>query len=179
MSQGHAMERRSQTTLAQIEMMETAEIVNSSFDSNVAILSEMLSQTHINSQEEIAQENEQLFENGTDTIEQPRNNDDEIAKASKAAFHLNKNVDKKVRFESHQEFLLKCIAEKVIPNSFQFRLEPSIGNNDEQFMKEFFEDVEEFQLKRMTKTAKFCEQTIQEANQNAKACEVSDANNGR
>ena len=61
------MERRSQTTLAQVEVLETAVIVNSSFDSNTAILNEMLNQTHMNSQEEIAQENEQLFENGTDT----------------------------------------------------------------------------------------------------------------
>ena len=61
------MERRSQTTLAQVEVLETAVIVNSSFDSNTAILNEMLNQTHMNSQEEIAQENEQLSENGTDT----------------------------------------------------------------------------------------------------------------
>ena len=169
MSQGHAMRRRGQSTQPLDQEMEPAEIANISADSNVAILTEMLNQTHINSQEEIIQENNILF--GEDSSDKPRSSDDDIAKASKAAFHLNKNIDKKSRFESHREFLLKCIDEKIIPNSFIIRLEPSIGNHDEEYMKELYEDIEEFQLKRMTKTAKFCEKTIQEAEEKAKTCD--------
>ena len=169
MSQGHAMKRRGQSTQPLDQEMEPAEIANISADSNVAILTEMLNQTHINSQEEIVQENNILF--GEDSSDKPQNSDDDIAKASRAAFHLNKNIDKKSRFESHREFLLKCIDEKIIPNSFIIRLEPSIGNHDEEYMKELYEDIEEFQLKRMTKTAKFCEKTIQEAEDKAKTCE--------
>ena len=48
MSQGHAMRRRGQSTQPLDQEMEPAEIANISADSNVAILTEMLNQTHIN-----------------------------------------------------------------------------------------------------------------------------------
>ena len=53
MSQGHAMQRRSQPTQALVEEMQTEESSAISSDSNVGILTEMLSQTHLISQEEI------------------------------------------------------------------------------------------------------------------------------
>ena len=54
---------------------------------------------------------------------------------NRAAVRLDRLADKIDRYKSHDEFLKKCIENKVTPLSYKVFLEPSIGNHDENFLK--------------------------------------------
>ena len=42
-----------------------------------------------------------------------------------AALKLNRLKDKVTRYESHKDFLTRCIAEKLIPKGLKLELEPN------------------------------------------------------
>ena len=48
---------------------------------------------------------------------------------------------------------------KLIPEGF-WSLERSIGNHNDEFLQQWYEDVTKFLLKHMEATVKFCEKTI-------------------
>ena len=72
---------------------------------------------------------------------------------------LDRLVEKKNKYTVHQEFLEKCIQEKVIPQGLKIVLEPSIGNHDEAFLKKWKGRMEEFSLTIMNDIKEFCEET--------------------
>ena len=72
---------------------------------------------------------------------------------------LNRLTEKLCRYESHKYFINKCLNDKLIPEGF-WSLEPSIGNHDDEFLQQWYEDVTKFLLTRMEATVKFCEKTI-------------------
>ena len=51
------------------------------------------------------------------------------------AIMLNRTVDKKDR---NNAFLKQCLNDKVIPLNFNFTVDPSIGNHDETFLKDWY-----------------------------------------
>ena len=48
---------------------------------------------------------------------------------------LDRLYDKKARFESHENYLSKCLINNLIPNGLRVFVEPSIGNRDDAFLK--------------------------------------------
>ena len=59
---------------------------------------------------------------------------------------LERLRDKADRYSSHIGFLKECRDTKVIPKGLKIDIEPSIGNNDEQFCTQWFSRLEEFSL---------------------------------
>ena len=54
--------------------------------------------------------------------------------------------DKADRYSSHISFLKECRDTKVIPKGLRIDVEPSIGNNDEDFCNQWFSRLEEFSI---------------------------------
>ena len=73
---------------------------------------------------------------------------------NRAAVLLDRLADKIDRYKSHDEFLRKCIENKVTPLSYKVFLEPSISNHDENFLKGYHDMLEGFSRQVMEYTAK-------------------------
>ena len=52
---------------------------------------------------------------------------------------LDRLYDKQARFESHKQFLQRCLQAAVTPRGLRIELEPSIGNHDETFLAKWNE----------------------------------------
>ena len=87
------------------------------------------------------------------------------------AIKLNRNTDKATRFESHKEYLMACIKDKLIPTNFKIEVEPSIGNHDDTFLATWYEKIQNLSLDLMKDTVKFCEKTITKARTEIKTLE--------
>ena len=72
---------------------------------------------------------------------------------------LERMRDKADRYDSHIEFLKDCHKTKVIPKGLRIDVEPSIGNNDEDFCNKWFSRLEEFSLTLISDIISYCEQT--------------------
>ena len=72
---------------------------------------------------------------------------------------LDRLHDKKERYQSHQVFLQKCLDENIIPKGLRLELEPSIGNHDEDFLKNWYSKLEEYSRNFMKEVIAFCEKT--------------------
>ena len=59
---------------------------------------------------------------------------------------LDRLRNKEERYDSHITFLKDCIAIKRIPKGLVINLEPSIGNNDEEFLAKWYQRLEEFSM---------------------------------
>ena len=59
---------------------------------------------------------------------------------------LERLRDKADRYSSHIGFLKECRETKVIPKGLKIDVEPSIGNQDEQFCSKWFARLEEFSI---------------------------------
>ena len=66
----------------------------------------------------------------TETVIEVNQNREDV---DKIVIKLDRLQDKSTRYESHKEFLEKCIREKVIPDGLRVDVEPTIGNHDEEF----------------------------------------------
>ena len=60
------------------------------------------------------------------------------------AIKLDRLNDKKGRFESHENYLSKCLTNNLIPNGLKVYVEPSIGNRDDAFLNKWYNRLEEF-----------------------------------
>ena len=56
----------------------------------------------------------------------------------KLAFRLDRINNKKIRFLSQKEFLEKCFHDKLTPNGLKINLEPTIGNQNEEFVNQWY-----------------------------------------
>ena len=72
---------------------------------------------------------------------------------------LDRLYDKHARFESHRQFLQRCIKEKVIPNGLKINLEPTIGNYDDKFLTKWYDKLQSFSISLMEDVDSFCQQT--------------------
>ena len=86
-------------------------------------------------------------------------NEEEIKKLT---FHLDRINNKKIRFLSHKEFLEKCFRDKLTPNGLKINLEPTIGNQNEEFVNQWYKIQDDCAKQLMKMTIKFCKTTIKE-----------------
>ena len=76
------------------------------------------------------------------------------------AIKLNRLKDKQVRFESHKEFLSRCITDGLVPKGLELMLEPTIGNHDQNFLDNWYSKLKQFSLSLMKDIVQFCDKTI-------------------
>ena len=62
------------------------------------------------------------------------------------AIKLNRLHDKNTRFESHRDFLLQCIREKLIPKELELMFEPTIVNHNQEFLGNWYSKLKQFSL---------------------------------
>ena len=91
--------------------------------------------------------------------ERKTNNEEEI---KKLAFRLDRIKNKKIRFLSHNKFLEKYFRDKLTPNGSKLNLEPTIGNQNEEFVNQWYK-IQDACVKQLVKiTIEFRETTIKE-----------------
>ena len=83
----------------------------------------------------------------------PRNEDDHKPRV----IRLERLRDKADRYSSHIGFLKECKETRVIPKGLKIDVEPSIGNNDEEFCSQWFAQLEEFSLALITSIINYSE----------------------
>ena len=88
----------------------------------------------------------------------PQNHDEKTS--NYFAIKLNRLKDKQVRFESHKDFLSRCINEGLVPKGLELMLEPTIGNHDQNFLDNWYSKLKQFSLTLMHDIVKFCDKTI-------------------
>ena len=79
---------------------------------------------------------------------------------------LDRLHDKKERYQSHRDFLQKCLDNDIIPNGLRLELEPSIGNHDEAFLQNWYSKLEEYSKNFMKDVLAFCVKTNEETDAN-------------
>ena len=89
------------------------------------------------------------------------------------ALKLNRLKDKVTRYESHKDFLTRCIAEKLITKSLKLELEPTIGNYDQEFVDERYSKLKGFLLILMKDIITYFEKTIDSTNESIKNTETT------
>ena len=94
------------------------------------------------------------------TLLVPQNHDEKTS--NYLAIKLNRLKDKQVRFESHKDFLSRCINEGLVPKGLELMLEPTIGNHDQNFLDNWYSKLKQFSLTLMDDIVKFCDKTISE-----------------
>ena len=78
------------------------------------------------------------------------------------ALKLNRLKDKNARYESHEEFLLQCIRPGLIPRGLKLELEPTIGNQNQEFLDNWYSKLKDFSLILTKDIVKYCDDTIKE-----------------
>ena len=73
--------------------------------------------------------------------------------------------DKQSRFESHKEFLERCLTSNVIPHGLKIELEASIGNHNEEFLAKWNDKLTKFSRELTQDVVEFCGTTIAETQQ--------------
>ena len=87
------------------------------------------------------------------------NNEEEI---KELAFCLDQIKNKKIRCFSHKEFLEKCLHDKLTPNCLRINLEPAIGNQNQEFVNQWYKTQDECMKQPMKMAIKLCETTVKE-----------------
>ena len=63
---------------------------------------------------------------------------------------------------SFKYFLSQCIKTGLIPESLKFELEPTIGNQKQQYLDNWYTKLKDFSIILMKDIVKFCDGAIQE-----------------
>ena len=108
-----------------------------------------------------------ILDNNTEACQTPLrrsqvrkiSNQEEI---KKLAFRPDRITNKKIRFLSHKEFLEKCFHCKLTPNGLKTNFEPAIGNQNEEFVNQWYIIQDDCAKQLMKMTITFCETTIKE-----------------
>ena len=87
---------------------------------------------------------------------------EQLETPDKIAIKLDRLNDKRIRFESHLLFTKKCQEENLIPNSLNPNLEASIGNHDEEYMKEFMAIQNKCSADLLALNHRLCKKTIEQ-----------------
>ena len=80
-------------------------------------------------------------------------------------------LDKIERYRSHNEFLKRCVTNKVIPFSYKLTVEPLIGNHNDNFLKGYYDLLDNFSSQLMNYTADYCAKKQTEFEQQKKSSE--------
>ena len=89
------------------------------------------------------------------------NNDEEI---KKLAFCLDEIKNKKIWFLSNKELLEKCFHNNLTPNGLKINLEPTIRNQNKEFVNQWYKIHDDCAKQLMNMTIKFCERTMKKQN---------------
>ena len=81
---------------------------------------------------------------------------------------LNRLKEKHARYESHKEFLNRCISEKLVPKWLKLELEPTIENHDQELLDNWFSKLNESSLSLMKDMVKFDGESIGKTNESKK-----------
>ena len=84
------------------------------------------------------------------------------------AIKVNRLKGKKVRFESHKEFLFCCIADGLVPKGFELMLALTIRNHDQHFLDNHYLKLKQFSFSLIKGMVQCCDKTI-----DATATEIS------
>ena len=87
------------------------------------------------------------------------NNDEEI---KKLAFCLDEIKNKKIWFLSNKELLEKCFHNNLTPNGLKINLEPTVRNQNKEFVNQWYKIHDDCAKQLMNMTIKFCERTMKE-----------------
>ena len=90
-----------------------------------------------------------------------------------AALKLNRLKEKAARYESHKDFLSRCVAEKLVPKGLKLELEPTLGNHDQEFLDNWFSKLNEFSLILMDHIVSYCGKTLEKTNNDISATETA------
>ena len=86
----------------------------------------------------------------------------------KKALKLNRLKDKSIRYESHKDFLNRCLAEKLVPKGLRLELEPTIRNYDQEFVDTWYAQLKSFSPTLIKDMASYCDKTIEQTKKNIK-----------
>ena len=75
------------------------------------------------------------------------------------ALKLNHLKEKTARYESHKDFLSRCIKDCLIPKGLKLELEPTIGNFDQKFIDKWFSKLKDYSFDLMKVIIKICDMT--------------------
>ena len=78
------------------------------------------------------------------------------------ALKLNLFKEKYSRCESHEDVLSRCMRDRLIPNASKLELELTIGNNDQEFIGNWFSKLKYYCFDLMKEIIKFCDKTLVE-----------------
>ena len=104
---------------------------------------------------EPAETPETMTSASTETVVE-RNTNQSDTMGNRHAIRHDRLLDKIDRYNSHNEFLRRCIATQIIPLSYKVTVEPSIGNHDEAFLKGYYDILDGCSKQLMTYTADYC-----------------------
>ena len=89
------------------------------------------------------------------------------------ALKLNRLKEKAARYESHKDFLSRCVAEKLVPKGLKLELEPTLGNHDQEFLDNWFSKLNEFSLILLNHIVSYCGKTLEKTNNDISATETA------
>ena len=78
------------------------------------------------------------------------------------ALKLNRLKEKSTWYESHRDFLSRCIKDLLISKSLKLEVEPDIGNFDQKFIENSFSKLKDYSYDLMKDVTKFCKRTMAE-----------------
>ena len=82
------------------------------------------------------------------------------------AIKLNHLKEKSARYNSHRNFLSKCIQENLVAMGLGITLEPAIGNFDQEFVDKSYTNLKQFCIGLMKQIVAYCDKTEQKTQKN-------------
>ena len=65
------------------------------------------------------------------------------------------------RYNSHRDFLSKCIQENLVPKGLEITVEPTIGNFDQEFVDNWYTNLKHFSIVLMKQIVAYCNKAEQ------------------
>ena len=79
---------------------------------------------------------------------------------------------KSARFNSHRDFLSKCIQENLLPKRLEITLEPTIRNFDQEFVDNWYTNLKHFSFVLMKQIVAYCDKREQKTQTNINESET-------
>ena len=90
----------------------------------------------------------------------------------KIVLKINRPKDKAVRYKSHKDFNSQYIAEEFVLKGLKVKLEPTIGNYDQEFVDTWYSKLKRFSQTLMKDIVAHCDKTIVKTEDNIKDTET-------
>ena len=81
---------------------------------------------------------------------------------NRRSFSLFSRNRRKIKYESHKDFLSRFIKDRLIPKGLKLELEQTIGKYDQEFIDNWFSKLKDYSFDLMKDIIKFCDKTIAE-----------------